>query len=126
MDMMRGMGLGLLADQLADLKLGELLSTPPPGLDEAAALAKVVQFAQSADYARFSRIVIDTAPTGGPLCGRSCCVGGSVVAASLCRLAMHTVLGVAAGGLASPLPLLASSMRLPPSTYAPRLPLPLT
>lgn len=30
-DFMRGMGLGILADQLADLKLGELLNTPPPG-----------------------------------------------------------------------------------------------
>ena len=35
------MGLGLIADQLADLKLGELLDTPPPGLDEAVAIAKV-------------------------------------------------------------------------------------
>ncbi len=36
-----GMGLGMLADQLKDLKLGELLDTPPPGLDEAVAIAKV-------------------------------------------------------------------------------------
>lgn len=35
-----GMGLGMIADQLADLKLGELLDTPPPGLDEAVAIAK--------------------------------------------------------------------------------------
>jgi hypothetical protein len=35
------MGLGLIADQLADLKLGELLNTPPPGLDEAVAIGKV-------------------------------------------------------------------------------------
>ncbi len=76
------MGLGMLADQLADLKLGELLSTPPPGLDEAAALAKVVQFAQNADYAKFSRIVIDTAPTGegrgerGGARGQAACVCG--------------------------------------------------
>ncbi len=34
------MGLGMLAGQLADLKLGELLDTPPPGLDEAVAIAK--------------------------------------------------------------------------------------
>jgi hypothetical protein len=40
---MRGMGLGMVADQLADLKLGELLDTPPPGLDEAVAIAKVKQ-----------------------------------------------------------------------------------
>lgn len=38
---MSGMGLGIVADQLADLKLGELLDTPPPGLDEAVAIAKV-------------------------------------------------------------------------------------
>ena len=36
-----GMGLGMIANQLADLKLGELLDTPPPGLDEAVAIAKV-------------------------------------------------------------------------------------
>lgn len=35
-----GMGLGLISEQLADLKLGELLDTPPPGLDEAVAIAK--------------------------------------------------------------------------------------
>ena len=40
-DFMSGMGLGMIADQLADLKLGELLDTPPPGLDEAVAIAKV-------------------------------------------------------------------------------------
>ena len=38
---MSGMGLGMLTEQLADLKLGELLDTPPPGLDEAVAIAKV-------------------------------------------------------------------------------------
>ena len=31
----------MIAEQLADLKLGELLDTPPPGLDEAVAIAKV-------------------------------------------------------------------------------------
>ena len=41
------MGLGMIANQLADLKLGELLDTPPPGLDEAVAIAKV--WAPSAD-----------------------------------------------------------------------------
>ena len=40
-DFLGGMGLGLLADQLGDLRLGELLDTPPPGLDEAVAIAKV-------------------------------------------------------------------------------------
>lgn len=41
-DFISGMGLGMIADQLADLKLGELLDTPPPGLDEAVAIAKVL------------------------------------------------------------------------------------
>ena len=40
-DFISGMGLGMIADQLAELKLGELLNTPPPGLDEAVAIAKV-------------------------------------------------------------------------------------
>ncbi len=40
-DFMSGMGLGFLSGQLADLKLSELLDTPPPGLDEAVAIAKV-------------------------------------------------------------------------------------
>eukprot|EP00195_Chlamydomonas_chlamydogama_P005384 CAMPEP_0202890670 /NCGR_PEP_ID=MMETSP1392-20130828/997_1 /ASSEMBLY_ACC=CAM_ASM_000868 /TAXON_ID=225041 /ORGANISM="Chlamydomonas chlamydogama, Strain SAG 11-48b" /LENGTH=714 /DNA_ID=CAMNT_0049574285 /DNA_START=142 /DNA_END=2286 /DNA_ORIENTATION=- len=66
-DFMRGMGLGMIADQLAELKLGELLNTPPPGLDEAVAIAKVVQFVQSQEYAKFTRIVFDTAPTGHTL-----------------------------------------------------------
>ncbi len=40
---MKGIGMGMVANQLADLKLGELLDTPPPGLDEAVATAKVHQ-----------------------------------------------------------------------------------
>ena len=66
-DFLGGFGLGALADQLADLRLGDLLDTAPPGLDEAVAIAKVVEIAESADYARFSRVVIDTAPTGHTL-----------------------------------------------------------
>jgi hypothetical protein len=46
-DILSGMGLGMVADQLKELKLGELLETPPPGLDEAVAIAKVVQFVNS-------------------------------------------------------------------------------
>lgn len=57
----------MVADQLKELKLGELLETPPPGLDEAVAIAKVVQFVNSQEYAKFSRIVFDTAPTGHTL-----------------------------------------------------------
>lgn len=51
---MSSMGLGMIADQLADLKLGELLDTPPPGLDEAVAIAKVMSCAfQSWDVKRW-------------------------------------------------------------------------
>ncbi|GFQ02681.1 putative arsenical pump-driving ATPase [Phtheirospermum japonicum] len=72
---MDSMGLGMLGDQLGELKLGELLDTPPPGLDEAIAISKapkiiisqVMQFVESQEYSRFSRIVFDTAPTGHTL-----------------------------------------------------------
>jgi len=43
--------------------LGELLDTPPPGLDEAIAISKVMQFLEAQEYSMFSRIVFDTAPT---------------------------------------------------------------
>nr|GMD35340.1 ATPase ARSA1-like [Ipomoea batatas] len=66
-DFMDGMGLGVLADQLGELKLGELLDTPPPGLDEAIAISKVMQFLESQEYNMFTRIVFDTAPTGHTL-----------------------------------------------------------
>ncbi|XP_058182059.1 ATPase GET3B-like isoform X2 [Rhododendron vialii] len=39
-DFMDGMGLGMIVEQLGELKLGELLDTPPPGLDEAIAISK--------------------------------------------------------------------------------------
>uniref|UniRef100_A0A2P2KMR3 Uncharacterized protein n=1 Tax=Rhizophora mucronata TaxID=61149 RepID=A0A2P2KMR3_RHIMU len=60
---MEGMGLGMLVEQLGELKLGELLDTPPPGLDEAIAISKVMQFLESQEYSMFTRIVFDTAPT---------------------------------------------------------------
>ncbi|CAA2995247.1 ATPase ASNA1 homolog [Olea europaea subsp. europaea] len=66
-DFMDGMGLGMLAEQLGELKLGELLDTPPPGLDEAIAISKVIQFLESQEYNMFTRIVFDTAPTGHTL-----------------------------------------------------------
>ncbi|KAL3838316.1 hypothetical protein ACJIZ3_022907 [Penstemon smallii] len=66
-DFMDGMGLGMIADQLGELKLGELLDTPPPGLDEAVAISKVIQFLESQEYNMFTRIVFDTAPTGHTL-----------------------------------------------------------
>ncbi|XP_022004752.1 ATPase GET3B-like [Helianthus annuus] len=53
--------------QLGELKLGELLDTPPPGLDEAIAISKVIQFLESQEYSMFTRIVFDTAPTGHTL-----------------------------------------------------------
>lgn len=64
---MDSMGLGGWVEQLGELKLGELLDTPPPGLDEAIAIAKVVQFMQAPEYSKFTRIVFDTAPTGHTL-----------------------------------------------------------
>lgn len=36
-----GLGLGMISSQLRDLNLGELLDTPPPGVDEAVAVSKV-------------------------------------------------------------------------------------
>ncbi|XP_022744721.1 ATPase ASNA1 homolog [Durio zibethinus] len=66
-EFMNGMGLGMLVDQLGELKLGELLDTPPPGLDEAIAISKVMQFLESPQYSMFTRIVFDTAPTGHTL-----------------------------------------------------------
>ncbi|KAK9664486.1 hypothetical protein RND81_14G045700 [Saponaria officinalis] len=66
-DFMDGMGLGMLADQIGDLKLGELLDSPPPGLDEALAIAEVMQFLEAEEYRMFTRIVFDTAPTGHTL-----------------------------------------------------------
>ncbi|KEH30015.1 putative arsenite-transporting ATPase [Medicago truncatula] len=65
--LMQSMGLGVVADQLGDLNLEELLHTPPPGTDEIIAIAKVMQFLESEEYSMFSRIVFDTAPTGHTL-----------------------------------------------------------
>ncbi|KAM0936422.1 putative arsenite-transporting ATPase [Dioscorea sansibarensis] len=66
-DFMDSMGLGMLVEQLGELKLGELLDTPPPGLDEAIAISKVMQFVEAQEFNMFSRIVFDTAPTGHTL-----------------------------------------------------------
>lgn len=46
---------------------GELLDTLPPGIDEAVAISKVVQFLKSPEYSHFEHIVFDTAPTGHTL-----------------------------------------------------------
>jgi arsenite-transporting ATPase len=61
------MGLGPILAQLSDLKLSELLDTPPPGLDEAIAITKVISFTKDEQFAKFTRIVFDTAPTGHTL-----------------------------------------------------------
>jgi arsenite-transporting ATPase len=66
-DFLDNLGLGMIANQLKDLSLGDLLNTPPPGVDEAIAIAKVVQLLQSPEYAQFDRVVFDTAPTGHTL-----------------------------------------------------------
>jgi arsenite-transporting ATPase len=40
-DFLDSLGLGMLSQQLKDLDLGELMDTPPPGVDEAIAISKV-------------------------------------------------------------------------------------
>lgn len=41
--MLDSVGLGALSEQLRELQLGQLLDTPPPGVDEAIAIAKVTR-----------------------------------------------------------------------------------
>lgn len=48
-------------------EFGDLLDTLPPGVDEAMALAKVVQIIEKEEYQDFRRIIFDTAPTGHTL-----------------------------------------------------------
>eukprot|EP00210_Caulerpa_lentillifera_P002889 g2759.t1 len=66
-DFLSDLGLGGISEQLRELNLGELLENPPPGIDEAVAIAKVVQFLKRSEYSHFKRIVFDTAPTGHTL-----------------------------------------------------------
>ena len=62
------LGLGFLADQVGELGLDELLDTPPPGFDEAVAILQIIRLArQKAGDGGFSRVVLDTAPTGHTL-----------------------------------------------------------
>uniref|UniRef100_A0A7S2B6R7 ArsA/GET3 Anion-transporting ATPase-like domain-containing protein n=1 Tax=Octactis speculum TaxID=3111310 RepID=A0A7S2B6R7_9STRA len=59
-----------LGQQLGQLNLGDLtsvLDTPPPGVDELVALAKVLALLRDDSKTRFSRIILDTAPTGHTL-----------------------------------------------------------
>lgn len=65
--MLGGWGLGGWAEQLKGLNLAELLDSPPPGVDEALAIAKVLQVLDRPEYGRFTRVVFDTAPTGHTL-----------------------------------------------------------
>lgn len=59
-------GLGMEDMGLDDLN--SLFETIPPGFDEAVALVEIVKYIQGdAAYARFERIVFDTAPTGHTL-----------------------------------------------------------
>ncbi|MHA2029566.1 MAG: ArsA family ATPase [Candidatus Kariarchaeaceae archaeon] len=44
-----------------------IFETAPPGMDEAVALAKVIQLIENAEYAVYDRIIFDTAPTGHTL-----------------------------------------------------------
>ncbi|KAF7823372.1 ATPase ARSA1-like [Senna tora] len=66
-NLMESMGLGMITNQLGDLNLDEMLHSPPPGTDEIIAISKVMQFLESPEYAMFTRIVFDTAPTGHTL-----------------------------------------------------------
>jgi len=59
-----------LMSQLSQFGLDDLdgiFDTMPPGIDEALALAKVIQFIKSDKYSHFERIIFDTAPTGHTL-----------------------------------------------------------
>ena len=51
----------------APLYAGELLDTLPPGVDEVVAISKVVSFLKAPEYQKFTRIILDTAPTGHTL-----------------------------------------------------------
>jgi arsenite-transporting ATPase len=44
-----------------------IFETAPPGMDEAVALAKVIQLIENSEYAVYERIIFDTAPTGHTL-----------------------------------------------------------
>ncbi|CAH8362390.1 unnamed protein product [Eruca vesicaria subsp. sativa] len=66
-NMMDSMGLGMFAGELGDLNLEDMLNAASPGIDEIAAISKVLQFVESPEYSKFTRIVFDTAPTGHTL-----------------------------------------------------------
>lgn len=61
-DFMGSLGLGGILAQLEDLKLGELLDNPPPGLDEAIAVTKVVEFIQSEQASACTAVLFSPSP----------------------------------------------------------------
>lgn len=48
-------------------EMSGLFETVPPGMDEAVALAKVIQLIENEEYQVYDRIIFDTAPTGHTL-----------------------------------------------------------
>ncbi|KAL7189473.1 hypothetical protein ACSBR1_039173 [Camellia fascicularis] len=72
-DPIDSMGLEILAEQLGELKLDEMLDTPQPGLNEAIAISKACivnnRFfgCKDGSESMFTRIVLDTATTGHTL-----------------------------------------------------------
>lgn len=67
MSQMDGMSGAGLEDMGLD-DLNSLFETIPPGFDEAVALVEIIKYIQAdSEYARFERIVFDTAPTGHTL-----------------------------------------------------------
>lgn len=61
-------GLGMGMDDMGLDELNSLFETIPPGFDEAVALVEIVKYIEADEqYARFERIVFDTAPTGHTL-----------------------------------------------------------
>lgn len=65
-DANNGKALGM--DDMGLDELNSLFETIPPGFDEAVALVEIVKYIEAdAQYARFDRIVFDTAPTGHTL-----------------------------------------------------------
>lgn len=66
-----GLGTGILetvAKAGVDLEaFAQMVENVPPGVDEAVALARLIQLLQDEKHAAFERVVIDTAPTGHTL-----------------------------------------------------------
>lgn len=48
-------------------EMSGIFETAPPGMDEAVALAKVIQLIENSEFAVYERIIFDTAPTGHTL-----------------------------------------------------------